>query len=409
MRGARPDVANTLSGNSGDGTRARFGRVGDALVIAQVSLCVVALTAAGLLVRTLKDLRSADPGFDTANLLLVTLDPGIVAPRDEQLRETYADLYERFRSLPGVIGVSYSGSALLSGNYWRSSFYIQDPDGNRRGISEMLTVGPDFFQTMRIPFVAGRTFTTKDYRSVLPVQPVVVNHAFAREFFGEQNPIGKRLTGIKDKIVFEIVGIVADAKYTSLRVPARSIAYVPQMNGSAHFEIRTAGNPEGLISAVRHVANSASAVVATREILTQHEQIDRSLLQERIMAPLSSFFGFLALVLACIGLYGLLAYEVTRSTHEIGIRMALGARSGHVLRSVVSRGASLAIVGAILGTALSLAVMRYLGSMLYGVNPTDPATLIAVDVLLLIVALAACYIPARRAMRVDPMVALRHD
>jgi predicted permease len=410
LRSVRRNVANALSGNAVDGGRRRFGRAGDVLVVGQVSLCVVLLTGAGLLVRTLKDLRSADPGFDTANLLLVTMDPGIIVPRDEQLRETYIDLYERFRSLPGVIGVSYSGSALLSGSYWRSSFSIPDPAGDRRGISEMLTVGPGFFETMRIPFVAGRILSAEDYRAVLPVQPTVVNRAFAREFFGAQSPIGKRLTGIgKGNTVCEIVGIVADANYTALRVPARSIVYVPQVNGPAHFEIRTAESPEGLIAAVRREAGTASAVVATREILTQREQIDRSLLQERIMAPLSSFFGLLALLLACIGLYGLLAYEVTRGTREIGIRMALGAQAGNVLRSVVARGVALAIAGAVLGTAVSMAVMRYLGSMLFGVNPTDPLTLASVVVLLLMVALAACYIPARRAMRVDPMVALRHE
>jgi ABC-type antimicrobial peptide transport system permease subunit len=205
-----------------------------------------------------------------------------------------------------------------------------------------------------------------------------------------------------------IVGVVRDAKYNDLRREIQPTMYVPSGDAGA-FELRTAVDPTSIVPAVREVVRQVGNDIPIVDIKTQSEQIDEMLFQERLIARLSSLFGLLALLLACIGLYGLLAYEVTRSTREIGLRMALGAPARYVLRGVVRRGALLAAVGLAIGIAASLAVTRFLGSMLYGVKPGDPVTLSGVTILLLLVALAACYIPAHRATRVDPLVALRHE
>jgi ABC-type antimicrobial peptide transport system permease subunit len=206
-----------------------------------------------------------------------------------------------------------------------------------------------------------------------------------------------------------IIGVVRDAKYDSLRSEISPTAYVPASGGGASFEMRTAVDPTSIIPAVQSVVNQIDSSLPIFGVMTESQSVDQLLFQERLIARLSSFFGILALILACIGLYGLLSYEVSRRTREIGIRMALGAGQRDVLRMVVEEGLELTIAGAVFGVAAALAVTRYLGSILYGVHPGDPVTLIVVAAILMIVALAACWIPARRAARVDPMVALRYE
>jgi ABC-type lipoprotein release transport system permease subunit len=239
-----------------------------------------------------------------------------------------------------------------------------------------------------------------------------------RTYFPKENPIGQRFGGgenleypdpnhCKDP-GWQIVGVVHDAKYNDLRREVHPTFYVPSGEDGT-FELRTASDPRVAISAVRDVLRRSGFDLPLYDIKTESQQIDELLFQERLIARLSSFFGLLALLLACIGLYGLLSYEVARRTREIGIRMALGAQSGDVLRSVVGHGIALAAIGVAIGTAASFGVTRFLGSMLYDVKPSDPLTLVSVTALLLLVALAACYIPARRATRVDPLVALRYE
>src|SRR5882762_7727639 len=208
---------------------------------------------------------------------------------------------------------------------------------------------------------------------------------------------------------YEIVGVVRDAKYNSLRREIHAMMYTPQSEGGASFELRTAADPRAILPAIREVVAQVNTNLPLFGVKTESEQIDRLLFQERLVARLSGFFGLLALVLACVGLYGLLSYEVSRRTREIGIRMALGAHRETVLKLILRQGLVLAIVGAVVGIGVAGGVMRYLASMLYDVRANDPVTMIAVAALLTVVALAACYIPARRAMRVDPMVALRYE
>ena len=238
----------------------------------------------------------------------------------------------------------------------------------------------------------------------------MINEAFVRSFFKDQNPLGRRISGVgRQGTRHEIVGVVGDTKYRTLRSEIAPTLFVPARGSEARFEVRTAVDPRTIIPAVRSTVSQLDNNLPLFSVNTQSEQIEGSLFQERLIARLSSFFGGLSLLLASIGLHGLLSYEVTRRTREIGVRMALGARPPDILRYIVGQGVGLSAAGAIIGTLGALGATRYIASLLYGVRPVDPPTFVVVAVLLGLVALAACYIPARRASRVDPMVALRYE
>jgi predicted permease len=392
--------------------RRRFS-LGNALVVAQVSLSIVILVGAGLVVRTLANLRSVDPGFDTRNLLLFSIDPALNGYDDVRIQSLYRDLGERLNSLPGVISASYSSDTLVSGSLWTEGVKIEGRTDETKVSTDidMLKVGPGFFETMHIPSLSGRTFTVVDFGTGKPAPVAVVNRAFVRRFVGDRNPLGLHFGGTDpNDVQYEIVGVVGDTKYEDLRTEIAPTAFIPiESKGGASFEVRTAGDPSALIPTVRRVIGDLDSEIPVFGITTQSQTIDHLLFAERLIARLSTLFGLLALLLACIGLYGLLSYEVARRTREIGIRMALGAQHKQVLRLVVRQGIVLALIGAVIGSALAIGVTRYLTSLLFGVRSTDPITFGAVTLLLLVVALAACWIPARRAMRVDPMVALRYE
>ena len=245
----------------------------------------------------------------------------------------------------------------------------------------------------------------------------LVNEMFAQKFFPNQNPVGKHMGDEQTSDAefqhpspgYSIIGVTANTKYKTVRQPIIPTVYLPLLSNSAYFELRTAGNPTALVKTVRQIVSNAGDNLPLTHVRTQTEQIDQTIYLERLMSRLSSFFAVLALVLACIGLYGLLAYEVARRTREIGIRMALGAQRRDLLRLIIGQGIILALIGVAIGIGAALGVTRFMSAMLYGVHANDPLTIIAVAILLTFVALAACYIPARRAMRVDPMVALRHE
>src|SRR6267154_1870754 len=393
-------------------SRSRFLSLGGALVIAQVALAILVLSGAGLLVRTLQNLKSINPGFDTRNLLLFRMDPSLNGYKGPRSKSLYSELLARIQAISGVLSATYSFVDLLSGNSWNTSFGIEGEVENTSHATLGLNAGPKFFETMGIPLMAGRAFTPQDF-SLPPDtkwEPAVINQAFARTFFKDRNPLGRRLTGVGHQgSSGEIVGIVGDTKFRSLRSEIAPTLFVPAGGGEAVFEIRTAVDPRSIIPAVRSVVSQLDNNLPLFSMKTESEQIERSLFQERLIACLSSFFGALSLLLACVGLYGLLSYEVTQRTREIGIRMALGARPPDVLRIVVLQGVGLSVVGAIIGILVALGATRYLASLLYGVRPFDPPTFLSVVLLLSLVALAACYIPARRASRVDPLVALRYE
>jgi predicted permease len=410
FRGTRIEIAPALKENSGSlsatshvGSR-RLG-LGSLLVIAQVSLSMVVLIGAGLFVRTLEKLRSTNPGFDTRNILLFSVDPTLAGYKEENIQNVYDELERRLLALPGVVNASYSSDTLLDGGLWTSGVHFEGQNESTSAETQMLATGPDFFETMRIPLVEGRTFRMADLHSTQPV--AIVNQAFVRKFLEARNPIGFHFKhGTQDR---EIVGVVADTKYDSLRKEDAPTTYIPLKNGEVTFALRSAVASSALVPAVRRIVSEVDSNLPVFGVRTQSQTIDRLLFNERLVARLSSLFGVLALLLTCIGLYGLLAYEVARRTREIGIRAALGAQQRDVLSMVVGQGLSLVFSGVFVGIVTALGVTRYLQSLLFGVRPTDPSTYLAVCLMLTVVALLACYVPARRATRVDPMVALRYE
>jgi predicted permease len=429
FRSMRVDLTPALKEGEGSSTRSARGggkwfSIGNGLVVAQVALAIVVLVGAGLLVRTLANLRSLDVGFDSHNILIFGIDPTLIGYKGAQVDSLYRDLQGRLSETPGVNSASYSTMPLLSGGLAITAFHWPGTPQDQNSEADVLDIGPNFFETLHIPFLIGRAFTTSDFKVSLsnvgasPTSaptPVIVNQAFVEKYLGKENPLGKQFGQAEASADgpanpgYEIVGVVRDAKYNSLRREIHAMMYTPKGFGGASFELRTAADPQAILPAVREVVAQVNTNLPLFDVKTESEQIDRLLFQERLVARLSGFFGLLALVLACVGLYGLLSYEVSRRTREIGIRMTLGAHQGNVLKLVLRQGIVLAIVGAALGIGVALGVTRYLASMLYNVRASDPATIAGVAILLTVVALAACYIPARRATRVDPMVALRHE
>jgi predicted permease len=429
LRSARVDLTPALKEGEGSSTRSahaggKWFSIGNALVVAQVALAIVVLVGAGLLVRTLANLRSVDVGFDSHNILIFGIDPTLIGYKGPQADSLYRDLQGRLSETPGVKSASYSMMPLLSGGMMITGFHWPGTPQDQESQADALGIGPNFFETMHIPFLVGREFNASDFKLAAsnagdtPTSaptPVIVNQAFVEKYLGKENPLGKQFGQAEASADgpassgYEIVGVVRDAKYSGLRREINAMMYTPQRFGGATFELRTAADPKAILPAIREVVSQVNTNLPLFDVKTESEQIDRLLFQERLVARLSAFFGLLALVLACVGLYGLLSYEVSRRTREIGIRMTLGAHQGNVLKLVLRQGIVLAVVGAALGIGVALGVTRYLASMLYNVRASDPATIAGVAILLALVAFAACYIPARRATRVDPMVALRHE
>jgi predicted permease len=430
---------------------ARWFSLGNTLVVAQVALTVVVLAGAGLLVRTLQNLRSVDPGFDIRNILTFSIDPTSAGYKHADVDRFNDDLESRLAAMPGVTSVSYAWQPLLSGALWTTGFHLAGTPKETVSLADMLPIGTGFLHAMRIPLRLGREFNSSDFviaakneemraaqseriaasfksgakdlaaqnnseAATMQPLPVIVNETLLHKYFLNVNPIGIRFgEHVADseepnaRSGWIVVGVAGDAKYDQLRREVAPTIYSPLTGGGATFSLRTAANPSSFVPQIRSVVGQLDANLPINRIRTESQQIDNQLFAERLIARLSSFFGILALLLSCIGLYGLLAFEVARRTREIGIRMALGARSGDVLRLVIGQGLVLTAVGAAIGIGAALGVTRFLGALLYGVRPSDPLTFAAVAFFLAAVALLACYIPARRAMRVDPIVALRYE
>jgi len=390
--------------NTGAGRR-RPG-LGSTLVVLQVALSIVMLTGAGLLLRTLGKLRSVDAGFDTHNVLLFWINPELAGYDKTHVQGLYDILQQRLSSLPGVMAVSYSSSALLDGSLWTEGVKVEGQTSKRTVDSQMLRVGPRYFETMRLPLLRGRSLGDADMRGGPPAG--VVNEAFVRKFLEGRDPIGLHFgSDSKDAPQWIIVGVAQNAKYNSLEDEDAPTAYVPLNAGGATFELRTVFEPAGLIAAVRKTVQDVDENVPVMQVRTQSESIDRLLFNQRLMTRLLGAFAALGLGLACIGLYGLLSYEVARRTREIGVRTALGAQRSDVLALFLRRGLIVVLLGAGAGVGLAAGVTRLLGNLLYGVQALDPLTFLGAAVLFALVGLLACFLPASRAMRVDPAVALR--
>jgi predicted permease len=420
------DLTPALKDSGRSSSAASRSLLGRGLVVTQVALSLLLLIGAGLFVRTLLNLQRVDPGFNTKNLLMFKVAPGLTGYKGERLAQLYEQICERLETLPGSPKVTFSRTPLLADNdavpyvYLRSALdAAPDADGRIRatGESYILYGRENFLETMEIPLLAGRAFKHQDDERAPKV--VVVNQTFASKFFPNESPIGKRFTlDFKKPDEIEIVGLVKDAKYARQRDHAPPTMYLPWRQAAtvmpeANFELRATGDPRALIASVRQAVREVDETLPIRSVKTQVEQADETLRMERLFAKLVTLFGLLAQQLASIGLFGVLAYAVSQRTREIGIRMALGASQTDVMKMVVRQGMTLAVIGVALGLGGAYLLTKYLESlmnlsrMLYGVKPNDPLTYGVTAVLLTAVALIACYLPARRATKVDPMVALR--
>ena len=404
IRGLKENVHSSVRGSSNFSGRM--------LVVVQIALSMLLLVGAGLFIRTLTNLNKNHPGFRPDNLVLFEIQaPNTRYPTPKNI-VLYRQIEQQLSSTPGIRSVTLSKNPLIAGNVSNDDFV---PDSlplklNGKAFVDDNVVGQSFFATLGIPILAGRSFDGTDTETSRLV--AVVNQQLVKEYFPNINPIGRTFLSNKNHI--EIIGISGDTRYADLRNDPPATFYTlyrqqPKGEPSMTFEISSNIKPSALVPVLRDAVTSVDKDLPMLNIRTQNAQISDRMKQERIFASLTSGFGLLALILACIGIYGIMTYTVSRRTNEIGIRMALGAQAGRVLRMVLGEAWWLALVGVMAGVATALAMGHLIASMLYGLKPYDPSTLVIAALLLIFTAVAASWFPARRAARIDPMRALRHE
>ena len=382
------------------------------LVLLQVALSLPLLIGGLLLLRTLQNLRAVDTGFSPNNVLLASVNPSLNGYTTEKSRNFFNELLTRSRELPGVTAASLATDSPLSGGWDMNGVVVEGyaPREDEKMDTDATYISPDYFKTLDIPFVAGRDFTAQD---VIGSQKVaIINEKMAKYFFGAANPIGKRigLSGVPD---VAIVGVARDAKYISLREPMRRHFYTPIMQEKnlldLVLQVRTSTDPDAMTNVVRNQIRELDPHLPLYNVKTLAAEIDQSLIQERLVTWLTTSFAVLTTLLVVIGLYGVLTFSVARRTREIGIRIALGAQRRDVLKLIMAHGMVVVFAGIGIGLALSIGGMRLIGSLLFGVAPTNRMTFTLAAAGLALVALPACFIPARRATKVNPLVALRYE
>ena len=388
--------------------------LGQSLAVGQIAVSLLLLVAAGLFVRTLTNLNSIAVGFNRENLLLVNLNARQAGYKDDALMHFYHDLQTRLAGLPGVRSASLSNYAMLSQSRNTSSFKIPGkPDPN---VSlTVLSVGAGYLHTMQIPVLLGRDLEDRDFER--NSASAVVNEMFAKKWFGQESPIGRhfQFSAAKSQLDFEIVGVAKSTPFSSIKEDVPPVAYViynhnpRQMLGNVVFTLRTGGDPLALAAQVRQAVREADPKIPISSFNTQARQIDQTIGQERTFAMLCTGFALLAVAIAGVGLYGMMAYSVARRTNEIGIRMALGAQRGKLLWMVLREVSGMALAGLAIGLAAALVTTKFVQSFLFQMKPNDPAALVAASAILLAAALAAGYAPARRASKIDPWIALRDE
>jgi predicted permease len=389
-------------------------RLGSVLIVGQVALSLMLLAAAGLLLHTLYNLETFDAGFDRDKVLIVTMTGYSSSRTRDQVVQFYRRLLDRMKQLPGVHSASYSGFTPISGKEVGINVAVEGYTLRPGEVANERFVGisPAYFETMGIPLLAGREFTEEDVHAESPsnlaTTAAIINRTMAQRFFGNGSPLGKYIQFVEGhRPQLQIVGVVADSKYNDLREGPTDFFYIPGTHGD--LEIRTSGSAKTLAGSLPAIFHSLDSSVTITGIRTLREQVDESLHSDRLIAALCTTFSLLALVLTCVGLYGTLAFHVAQRSSEIGIRMALGARPRDIFQLVVGQGLRLTAIGSMLGIVAALGAGSLLASMLFAVKQTDPLTFLGVSIVLLSAAVLACYIPARRAMRVDPMTALRYE
>jgi predicted permease len=384
--------------------------LGRALVIVQVALSLLLVSGAGLLARTLWNLLEMDLGFEREHVLTVRIDPRSAGFAPAQLPPLYEQIVERVRAVPGVRSVTIALSSIAGGGTISSGINVPGyTPGPRESMSvDENYVDPGYFATVGMPLVEGRDFDARDTEKAPRV--AVINETMARRYFHPRSAIGRSYG--YGSLQCRIVGVVRDAKVRGPRSAIRPMAYRPirqEMDYARSIEVRAQADPRAVASELRKVIGEAAPNLPIQDISTLSERVNRLLAQERLIAQITAFFGVMALLLACIGIYGLISYAVARRTAEMGIRMALGAPRASVVWLVLREAVALVMIGLAVGIPLLYAAARLATGLLFGVSASDPATLAATTVLMLSVAALAAYLPARRASRVDPLVALRYE
>jgi predicted permease len=382
------------------------------LVVTEIALALVALIGAGLFIRSMQNAQSIDPGFESSRLFMFNFDLGALHYDEGRGQQFLRAAIERAQATPGVESVTIADAAPLIGGFARTIFPEgQDEASGYRGtLTGVNDISPSYFQTLRIPLVSGREFTDSDRATTHAV--AIASEAMAKHFWLNENAVGKRFHFFGDPTLREIVGVAHNTVVGNIGEEPQPFVYLPlaqNYSPAATVLVRTSGRPEALISAVRSQVQSLDSNLALTNVQTIGELMSQGLWAPRMGAGMLAVFGGLALVLAVIGVYGVLSYSVNQQKREIGIRMAMGAQTGRVLRSVVAQGMRLAAAGLVLGLIVAFAAMRYLSSLLFGVSAHDPLTFGGVALVLALAAVLACYIPARRATRVDPIIALRYE
>jgi putative ABC transport system permease protein len=379
-------------------------------------LSLVVLVAAGLLLRSFVKLVTLDIGFDRTNVLMMHAEARTAGTPPEKWAVTWEEIERRLSSLPGVVSVSRSVMTPISGFEWNQLIHSDAPDAptGDAALTYFNSVSPGYFRTLHIPLLAGREFSAQD----TPTSPKVamVNQTLARKFYPASNPVGRffRLDQEQGKLgpPIQIVGVVRDSKYVSLREETPPTAFFPITQeagfGGPNYLIRTSKRPSAVLSLVQDAVAGVNGSIAI-EFNTLAQQVDDSLIQERVLATLSAFFGGLALLLAMIGLYGAISYTVAQRRTEFGIRMALGAARSSILKLVLRDVVTIIVAGVIVGTGISILSVRLLQKLLFGLAAHDTLTLALAIGALSVVAFIAGYLPARRATKVDPMAALRYE
>ena len=413
IRVARPDLIENLK-VGGRGNTMGWGRnkLRSLLVISEIALALVALIGAGLFVRSMNYAQQLDPGFESKNLFVLNFDLGSQQYSPERGQQYYRDAIEKAQASPGVEAATIASNPPLGGGFGRTVFREgeQQVPGKHGSLVTLDQVATNYFQTLRVPLLRGREFNDSDREKT--TQVAIINEAMAKHFWPNEEALGKRFTFFGEDQLREVVGVVGDTTVVAVGEDPVPLVYLPLLQNyspAATMQVRTSGNPNAVLGTVRAQVQSVDRNLALTNIQTIGQILGNGLWAARMGAALLTLFALIALILASIGIYGVMAYSVAQRTQEVGIRMALGAQPGDVFKLVIGQGMILAGIGMVTGLVGALLLTRVLASLLFGVSPHDPATFGGVTLLLGVVALLACYVPARRATRIDPLVALRYE